>query len=529
MATDHSLPEETLRAPVSAATDFFSVRRDFNGAARTDGTHRVSLRGELDIASVPTLESVFDSPAADAGPTLVLDLRELTFVDLAGIRSLGQLHARMSTADQPARVAPSESVHVRRMLQLAVVNGWLPDSFTFSPSYTIVPLVEDDHDAPFDRVGRLAVRVLDVPFAFVGLVSDEEHITATPAGWTMANFDAGIAAQGRAFTRYLAGAGVAVIVADVRADERTKGNAWLAALGIRSLAAYPLKGLGGEVLGMLCVATETPRQWTADALDLLAALADMAGMKAALRDAVRISDATALVLQHSMLTELPEVAGVELVARYVPAQESAQIGGDWYDAFVLPDGDTALIVGDVVGHDMPAAAKMGQLRNLLRGIATYSNAPPHVVVSGLDRTAFSLGVAELATVVYARLAGTPATGWQLSWANAGHPPPLLVAADGTARYLDAPSGILLSFGDGEHVDGVVPLPVGSTVLFFTDGLVESRILDVSDGLDALREAATVAASWPLPRLCDHLIAEVAGAGNADDVTLLAIRIRGADS
>ncbi|MDQ1727792.1 MAG: hypothetical protein QOK14_1837 [Frankiaceae bacterium] len=230
-----------------------------------------------------------------------------------------------------------------------------------------------------------------------------------------------------------------------------------------------------------------------------------------------------------MLTELPEVAGVELVARYVPAQESAQIGGDWYDAFVLPDGDTALIVGDVVGHDMPAAAKMGQLRNLLRGIATYSNAPPHVVVSGLDRTAFSLGVADLATVVYARLSGTPATGWQLAWANAGHPPPLLVAADGTARYLDAPSGILLSFGDGEHVDGVVPLPVGSTVLFFTDGLVESRILDVSDGLDALREAATVAASWPLPRLCDHLIAEVAGAGNADDVTLLAIRIRGADS
>jgi serine phosphatase RsbU (regulator of sigma subunit) len=261
---------------------------------------------------------------------------------------------------------------------------------------------------------------------------------------------------------------------------------------------------------------------------MLAAIADTAASKAILYGALRDADAMGELLQRSMLTDLPAVSHVQLAARYLPAQESEQIGGDWYDAFVLPDGLTALVIGDVAGHDLPAAAKMGQLRNLLRGIACFANPAPHDVVAGLDAVVYSLGVAELATVVYGRLEPSGVGAWHLRWANAGHPPPLLCTPDGEARYLDQPSGILLAFGDAEHIDGLVELPPLSTLLLYTDGLVESRDLDVDRGFDRLRRTAMAAAHLPVGDFCDHVVGRLADGANEDDVTVLAVRIPLAD-
>jgi serine phosphatase RsbU (regulator of sigma subunit) len=314
------------------------------------------------------------------------------------------------------------------------------------------------------------------------------------------------------------------VIADIAVDSRTHDNLWLQALGVRAFAAVPFEDRDGTVLGAFCVADVTRRVWSKDDLEMLSAVAETAASKVALRGEVRVADELAEVLQHSMLTELPDVRHVQLAARYLPARVTAQIGGDWYDAFVLPDGITALVVGDVAGHDLPAAAKMGQLRNLLRGIACHTNPAPHEVLAGLDKVVFSLGVADLATAVYGRVEPRPDGAWAMRWANAGHPPPLLVTADGAARYLQEPSGVLLALGDAQHTDGVVDLPPLSTLLLYTDGLVESRDLDIDRGFDRLRRTAVSAAQLPVGQFCDEVVGRLADGANEDDVTVLALRI-----
>ncbi len=384
--------------------------------------------------------------------------------------------------------------------------------------------VERGEDRPFDRLVRLAAQVLQAPLAIVAVLEDEQvYLNALVAG-EFPELDEGQTVMGTAFAQELARAGAIAMIGDAVNDTRTADDPWVKAMGLRGLAAYPIEGLAGELLGALFVADTAVRLWSPDNLAVLASLADLAASKVSLRGAAKRADETAELLQHSMLTDLPQVSHVQLVARYLPAQDSAQVGGDWYDAFVLPDGVTALVIGDVAGHDMPAAAQMGQLRNLLRGIAWHTNPPPHRVIAALDTTAHGLGVADLATVVYGRIEATPHGNWQLRWANAGHPPPLLVTAQGEARYLDDPSGVLLAFGDSHYEDGTAALPPLSTLLLYTDGLVESRHRDIDSGLELLRATATEASQFPLERLCDHVLSELAGAHNEDDVTLLSVRI-----
>jgi Stage II sporulation protein E (SpoIIE)/GAF domain len=380
--------------------------------------------------------------------------------------------------------------------------------------------------APFDRLGKLAERVLRVPLVIVAVLEGQRVFMSSLKGFALPQLDDAQTLAGAAFTQQLAKAGVITLVTDTATDPRTRDSLWLRATRIRALAAFPVEGPDGRLLGALLVGDTTPRHWSADDIDDLGALADLAASKVGLRTAARRADETAALLQHSMLTDLPDVAHIELVARYLPAQDRAQIGGDWYDAFVLPDGVVALVVGDVAGHDMPAAAQMGQLRNLLRGIAWHTNPSPHVALSALDTTAHGLGVTDLATAIYGRIEESTPGRWQFRWANAGHPPPLLVTEEGTARYLAEPAGILLAFGDSHHTDGTVALPPRSTVLLYTDGLVESRHRDIDHGLDRLQATAVGAAGWPLAQFCDHILSELVGDANEDDVTLLAVRVPG---
>ncbi|PRY44353.1 PAS domain S-box-containing protein [Geodermatophilus tzadiensis] len=233
------------------------------------------------------------------------------------------------------------------------------------------------------------------------------------------------------------------------------------------------------------------------------------------------------VLQHSMLTAPPRPPGCEIVVRYRPASEGAEIGGDWYDAFVEAGGHTVLAIGDVVGHDRHAAAVMGQLRGLLRGIAYAGDPSPAEALTRLDRAAVGLDLGAMATAVVARLERQPGQPALLRWSSAGHPPPVVVDPDGGVRALDPGHADLLLGVDPDRprTDCTDVLPVGSTVLLHTDGLVERRDRDLDAGTAELVAVLRDAAGLPLEELCDRVLARLFLPDAEDDVALLAVRVR----
>ncbi|GAA4231555.1 SpoIIE family protein phosphatase [Actinomadura meridiana] len=235
---------------------------------------------------------------------------------------------------------------------------------------------------------------------------------------------------------------------------------------------------------------------------------------------------TAEAMQRHLLTPLPQPGDLRLEARYVPATQVSWVGGDWYDAFTLSDGATGLVIGDIVGHDLRAAARMAQVRNMLRALAWDMTEPPSGVLARLDGVMAAVSDAELATAVFGRVEEDPGGRWRLRWCNAGHPPPLLITRDGGTRFLDE-HGMLLGDPDltGTRPDGTHVLPPSSTLLLYTDGLVETRDSDLSDRLTSLRRHGSHLAQLPLPDLCDKLLERVEPSGE-DDVALLAVRIPG---
>jgi serine phosphatase RsbU (regulator of sigma subunit) len=234
------------------------------------------------------------------------------------------------------------------------------------------------------------------------------------------------------------------------------------------------------------------------------------------------------VLQRSLLTDPPELTGADVVVRYVPAAEAARVGGDWYDAFLQRDGAPVLVIGDVVGHDTEAAAAMGQLRGLLRGIAHYSGAGPAEVLEGLDEAIGQMHTDTMATAAVARLEQADGTGtWRrLRWANAGHPPPIAVDPDGTVTVLGGALGDLMLGVDAEAVrpESVFPLSPGTTVLLYTDGLIERRDSTLDDGMARLAEHLRELADRPLDELCDEILRAMVDGTPLDDVALVAVRL-----
>lgn len=234
---------------------------------------------------------------------------------------------------------------------------------------------------------------------------------------------------------------------------------------------------------------------------------------------------TAERLQRSLLPDLPAEGPVELAARYQSAVATAQVGGDWYDAFLLPEGATALIIGDVAGHDLRSAVTMSQMRNMLRGIACDRKEPPGKILARLDAATHILYPHQTLTCIYALVEKpSPDELWQLHYAVAGHPAPLLVTWEGETRFLDGGRSMMLGVDPDEHrpADTEV-LPPNSTVLLYTDGLVERRDEMLDRGMARLRQQAAALAREPLETFCDELLNGLAAAGT-DDVALIAVRI-----
>jgi len=237
-------------------------------------------------------------------------------------------------------------------------------------------------------------------------------------------------------------------------------------------------------------------------------------------------------LQRAMLTDPPRVEHLQFAVRYAPAAQAAQVGGDWYDAFTQSDGAVTLVIGDVVGHDVAAAAAMSQLRSMLRAIAAHSGGGPADVLHGLDTTMGTLRMPITATAVVARIDRTvedrAAGSARLHWSNAGHPPPVLIRPDRTIEILDHGDPDLLLGLDPSlaRTQTTLTLAAGATLLLYTDGLIERRGQALDDGLTLLHRTLTDLPdpTVPLDQLCDHLLERMLPAQAQDDVALIAVRL-----
>ncbi|WP_341720244.1 SpoIIE family protein phosphatase [Micromonospora sp. FIMYZ51] len=293
---------------------------------------------------------------------------------------------------------------------------------------------------------------------------------------------------------------------------------------VRALASVPLRA--SVVRGGLTVGYRTAHTWSAPERALLAASAELIGQATERARRFETQHGTAQLLQRSMLPEnLPVLPRLRVAARYDPGVDGNAAGGDFYDAFVLPTGHLGVVLGDVAGHDVQAAARMGQVRAALRALA-LNDPRPDQVLAGLDRLVGSLGAEAgtyelFVTVVFGVI---DVDREQLTLASAGHPAALLrrcpPSGPPSAEYLDVAPGAPLGVGCRPRTRTVAFTP-GDTLLLFSDGVVERRRQSLSHGLARLAESVANAHSGDPRALCATATAAVPGA-TEDDVAVLAV-------
>ncbi|GAB7189454.1 hypothetical protein NUM3379_01600 [Kineococcus sp. NUM-3379] len=333
-----------------------------------------------------------------------------------------------------------------------------------------------------------------------------------------------------ALEEVLAGApGVLVpVVTDERlrlvAADEGQYSAWRAA-SPSSVIVVPVTARG-EVLGALTLVRQhgSPAYDQAD-LDLAVELGRRAGVAVDNDQLYAAERQRSMALQLGLLPALPQLPGIRVSARYLPAQRGAQVGGDWYDLLDLPSGAVGVVIGDVVGHDSAAAATMGQLRAVLRSYA-WDRADPADVLDRTCRLVRGMGGGQFATVFYGLLSAPRPDGARtLHHATAGHPPPVLLLPDGRTELLDGPSGGLVGVHTGPRTAAGTDVPAGSTLLCYTDGLVEHRDRDITTGTAELREVLSAQRGREPGDLVDAVLAAmVDGTRRRDDVAVIALAV-----
>jgi serine phosphatase RsbU (regulator of sigma subunit)/anti-sigma regulatory factor (Ser/Thr protein kinase) len=354
--------------------------------------------------------------------------------------------------------------------------------------------------------------------AFLLLDESANDLVATAAKGIEEEVERGVRIPlGRGFAGRIAALRRPIILPDV--DHADVYNPILRERGIRSLLGVPLL-VEGNVIGVLHVGTLTPRDFNEADTELLQLAADRAATSIE-RARTFHQRGVVEVLQRSLVPDrLPSVAGLVLAARYRPAVRRGGIGGDWYDAFSLGREGVALVVGDVMGHGITAAAMMAQMRTGLRAYALDGH-PPAGVADRLNRLALSLGAHQMTTLLYALL---DLEHERMCVVSAGHVPPLLRAPDGQTVTLelvgDAPLGISPASSYREHR---FDFPTGSTLFLFTDGAVEVRGEEIDRGIARLTRLVT--ADHDLEEVCEAISAGAARGQTADDdVAVLAARL-----
>lgn len=308
-------------------------------------------------------------------------------------------------------------------------------------------------------------------------------------------------------------------LARITSDERHLAVA--RALELAGLVAVPLM-TGGRLLGVLTLGAGRRRgSFTAADVEVAEQLALQVSQVVEKAQRLELETRTSHTLQANLLPPAPPpVPGLAVAVRYLAASQGADVGGDFYDVVPLPpEGSVALAVGDVVGHDITAAAVMGQLRSVHR-VLLAERPSPSAIIDRFQAGWGLLGLQRMATALFGSL--DPASG-QLRLASAGHLSPLLVTGS-AAEYLDVRPSRMLGAppAPAPAAEWAGVLPVGATLVLFTDGLVESRTADVDEGLERLLHVARAAGGAAPDELCDRLLAELTGDHRADDVALLAI-------
>jgi PAS domain S-box-containing protein len=306
-------------------------------------------------------------------------------------------------------------------------------------------------------------------------------------------------------------------------------------LGAGSALAAPLTAEGRHLGLMLIARGQAGPAFTRDDVPTATDLAARTALAVETLRLHGLEHAMSVALQRILLTPVMVAADLDVATRYLPAASHAQVGGDWYDTILRPDDSTVLVIGDVVGHGNAATAAMSQLRTVIRTVAYLGDEPPDRILSHADTAAHGLRLNALATALVAVLArerSDPATP-VLSWSNAGHLPPILLAADGKVTLLERDPELLVGVNPAvRRTTHQVRLHADHTVLLFTDGLVERRREHLDAGLDRLCRLLPPLATAELPTLCDAVLtAMLDPAGQPeDDVALLAVRglCRGAE-
>ena len=292
-------------------------------------------------------------------------------------------------------------------------------------------------------------------------------------------------------------------------------------VGPETLFLVPLVP-GRRANGLLVATWDRPRRLASDDRAIVEALAGQAAQALERARAFESEQTIAETLQRSVLPlSLPRVEGVQLAARYLPGTAQLDVGGDWFDALQLPDGKLGLVVGDVVGKGLQAAASMGQLRNAIRAFSIERLKPPSVLTR-LSRLADEVLDTSFATVVFVAI--DPAKGI-CRMSSAGHPPPVVAYPDGSVALLEQARGLPLGTGiPTKYRQETIELPAGTVLVLYTDGLVERRGRSIDDGLRDLQVAILDAPKDP-DRLLEHILDQVVGTGErGDDIALLAARL-----
>jgi PAS domain S-box-containing protein len=302
------------------------------------------------------------------------------------------------------------------------------------------------------------------------------------------------------------------------ADLRDPG---LHEIEIDSLLAVPLLARGA-VIGVLEVSASPPHRFTAEDLGMLRLAAERVALAISHARIYEREHQIAATLQRSLLPErLPNLPGLKVAARYEPAAAEAEVGGDWYDVIPIPGGGAGLVMGDVAGKGLAAASMVGRLRSALRAYALEGH-DPAMVVQQLNRLVWTEAAeSQMVTLLYVIVDPTDGVA---RWVNAGHPPPLLLGGNGRPQFLEGGTSVPL---------GVMPFPSyeemsadmapGSTLVLYTDGLVEVPGAHIDDGMSRLAEQVREAPEEP-QALCDYLLDKlIPERGAPDDVALLTLR------
>ncbi|MFD5467390.1 PP2C family protein-serine/threonine phosphatase [Kitasatospora sp. NPDC127059] len=376
------------------------------------------------------------------------------------------------------------------------------------------------------RVITTAMGLVDARYGALGVLSDdgerlEEFI---PVGLSEQQVEAlaGVALpHGRGLLGHLIEHPEPLRVADIGAHPDSVGFP-PGHPPMRTLLGVALTGRGRVYGNLYLCERRDGRPFDDHDEDILVALAGAAGLAIENARLYRQVRASAEYFQRLLLPGLPDVAPFSVAAIYRAAATPDHVGGDWYDALMLPDGACALVIGDVAGHDLKSAATMAQTRNMLRALLYDRRTPPSAVLTKLDRILQAITDSPITTTCLARVEPTE-RGWTLHWSNAGHPPPLLIGPDGTTLYLDADPGPPLGVDPSvPRPDHKRPLPGNATLVLFTDGLVEHPHRPLDAGLTALAQVAAAHAALPLEDLCRTLADAHLGDGH-DDIAVLALR------